>query len=301
MPSPPQIVPAEGALTVFTDGSSLPSPRRGGVGICFVHCDRRGRETHHELVEPGYVGATNNQMELQAVITALREIQSGRLPPQMLEGISKVEVYTDSSYVANNLSNAIYEWPSNGWKTQSGAPVLNGDLWKELVKHYKRVRQSWRIEINWGKGHSASNPHNKTADKLAKQSARAATRSLGKPVAVRRKTTPKATEAGSVQMLGQRLTIRIVGAEAVPLQRGLSRYRYEVMSRGSPFFRCIDFAYSDDPTLRASHTYYVTMGKDNGNPEIVRCHREVGRRQISVSASDAQDESSPPPSGDGQP
>jgi ribonuclease HI len=274
MPGPPQIVPSEDALTVFADGASLPSPRRGGVGIRFVHCDHLGNETFFDFAEPGYTGATNNQMELQAVIAALRAIQGGRLPAHMLAGISKVELFTDSAYVADNVGNAVYEWPSSRWMTRSGAPVLNADLWKELVKQYKRVRQSFRLEIKWGKGHSASNPHNKTADKLAKQSARQATRTLGRPVSVRRKTTSKSTQAGSVEMLGQRLTIRIVTAEPVPSQRGLSRYRYEVVSRGSPFFGSIDFAYSDDPTLRPGHTYYVTMGKDAGNPQIVKCHWE---------------------------
>lgn len=213
-------------------------------------------------------------MELQAVITALRAVQSERLPPHMLKGISKVEVYTDSSYVADNVNNAVYDWPGSRWTARSGAPVLNADLWKELVKQYKRVRQSFRVEIKWGKGHSASNPHNKTADKLAKQSARQATRTLGRPISVRRKTTVQLTQVGSVEMLGQRLTIRIVTAEAVPLQR-LNRYRYEVMSRGSPFYGCIDFAYAEDTMLRPGHTYYVTMGKDAGYPQIVKCHREV--------------------------
>jgi ribonuclease HI len=274
VPGPPQIVPDENALTVFTDGSSLPAPRRGGIGVHFVHTDSVGNETCHDLAEPGYAGASNNQMELQAVITALRTIDSGRLPDEMLEGISKIDVYTDSLYVADHLRNAIYDWPGNSWHTRDGAPVLNADLWKELVKQYKRVRQTFRhVEVSWGKGHSSSNPHNKAADKLAKESARQATRTLGRPVVVRRKKTTAMTKAGSVEMLGQRLTIRIVGAEPVPLQT-LSRYRYEVMSRRSPFYGCIDFAFSDDPMLRPTHTYYVRMGTDSGNPQIVRCFGE---------------------------
>lgn len=58
------IVPAEGALTVFTDGACLLSPRRGGTGVRFVHSDKLGNETVFDLDEPGYAGATNNQMEL---------------------------------------------------------------------------------------------------------------------------------------------------------------------------------------------------------------------------------------------
>jgi ribonuclease HI len=273
VPGPPQIIPDENALTVFTDGACLPAPRRGGVGVHFVHTDSLGNETDFDLDEPGYAGATNNQMELQAVITALRAINAGRLPEHMLEDIAKVKIYTDSLYVSDHTPTAIYDWPGNGWRTREGAPVLNVDLWKELVKQYKKTRQTYRVEIGWGKGHSSSNPHNKTADKLAKQSARKATRTLGGPVVVRRKKTTKRTQAGSVEMLGQRLTIRIITAEPVPRTK-LSRYRYEVMSRGSPFFECADFAYSEDPTLRPTHTYRVRMGTDKGYPQIVRVFGE---------------------------
>lgn len=91
---------------------------------------------------------------------------------------------------------------------------------------------------------------------------------------MRRKKTSRVTQLGSVEMLGQRLTIRIVTAEPVPMQR-VSRYRYEVVSRRSPFYGCVDFVYSDNPTLRPGHTYYVTMGTESGYPQIVKCHREV--------------------------
>lgn len=274
LPGPPYIVAAEDALTAFTDGASLPGPRRGGIGIHFVHSDAIGNETYFDLSEPGYSAATNNQMELEAVITALRVIQLGRLPARMLDGIKKIEIYTDSMYIANQMNSAIYEWPTNGWLTRTGAPVLNADLWKELVKQYKRLKQTMRVEVKWGKGHSSSNPHNKTADKLAKQSARYATRTLDRPVVVRRKKSTRLTQPGSVEMRGQRLTIRIVTAEPVPMQ-SVSRYRYEVMSRHSPFYRSVDFAFSANAMLRPGHTYYVTMGTDAGYPLIVKCHREI--------------------------
>jgi ribonuclease HI len=174
-------------------------PRRGGVGIHFVHTDNVGNERFFDLVEPGYQGATSNQMELQAVITAIQAIQSGRFPADMLEGISKIDVYTDSMYIVSNLNAAIYEWPTNGWRTRSGAPVLNADRWKELVRQYKKLKDIARVEVKWGKGHSSSNPHNKIADKLAKQSARTATRALPRPVAVRRKKSPELTRQGSVE------------------------------------------------------------------------------------------------------
>jgi ribonuclease HI len=274
LPGPPYIVPADDALTAFTDGASLLRPRRGGIGIHFVHCDSIGNETFFDLDESGYAGETNNRMELQAVITALKAILVGRVPAHMLDGITKIDICTDSMYVVSNLNSAIYDWPSNSWMTRAGGPVLNADLWKELVRQYKKLKQTTRVELKWGKGHSATNPHNKTADKLAKQSARRATRTLGRPVAVRRKKSPMSTQQGSVEMRGQRMTIRIITAEFLEIQH-VNRYRYEVMSRRSPFFRCVDFAFSDNPLLRPGHTYYVTMGHDSGYPQIAKCHREM--------------------------
>jgi ribonuclease HI len=223
LPSPPYIIPAEDALTAFTDGASLPGPRRGGIGIHFVHSDSIGNETAFDLDESGYAAGTNNRMELQAVITALKAIQNGRVPANMLDGIKKIDICTDSMYVVSNLNSAIYDWPDNDWTPRSGAPVLNADLWKELVRQYKKLKQTTRVELKWGKGHSTSNPHNKAADTLAKQSARRATRSLGPPVVVRRKKSPKVTQQGSVEMRGQRMTIRIVTVEFLETTLQLAR------------------------------------------------------------------------------
>jgi ribonuclease HI len=252
--------------------STRATPRRRGDSLRSLR--RRRERDGLDFDEPGYAGATNNQMELQAVITALRAINERRVPAHLFSDIRKIDVYTDAIYVVENLSSAIFVWPANAWMTSSGAPVLNAELWKSLVHEYKKLRKSDRVEINWGKGHSANNPHNKAADKLAKASARRPTRVLPGAPSVRRKKTSKALELGSVAMLGQRLTIRVVTAEYLSTQR-VHRYRYEVMSRASRFFGDVDVAYSDDPTLRPGHTYYVTMGDDANLPWIVKRHREV--------------------------
>jgi hypothetical protein len=77
-----------------------------------------------------------------------------------------------------------------------------------------------------------------------------------------------------VPLAGQRLTIRIITADYLKVQH-VHRYRYEVMSRASRAFGNVDFAYSDDPTLRPGHTHYVTMGNEGELPWIAKRHREV--------------------------
>src|SRR4051812_4017995 len=44
----------ERAINVFTDGSSLPAPRRGGTGICFVTAGDDGREVIETIQPQGH-------------------------------------------------------------------------------------------------------------------------------------------------------------------------------------------------------------------------------------------------------
>lgn len=252
----------------------LPHPRRGGIGIRFVRTDGVGNERVFDHIEPGFTGATNNQMELKAVSVALRLIDAGKLPAGMLDNPRKIDIITDSQYVADNLRNALFEWSTNRWSRYSGAPVLNVDLWKDVTREYKKVARSSRLELKWGKGHSGSNPHNKIADQLAKQSAREANRVLNPSLTVRRKKTDKVVDPGSVPMLGQRLTIRIISTDYLREHR-LYRHRYEVMSKKSPYRGNVDFAVSSDPRIAPNHTYYVTMNRDSNNPQIVKLIREI--------------------------
>jgi ribonuclease HI len=268
------IVPADGSVTVFTDGSSLPAPRRGGIAVRFVYTDALGHETAWDMSELGFPGATNNQMELLAVITALREIQSRRFPAAILDASSRIDIYTDSQYVANNIGSAMFGWPRDRWMTRDGRPVENADLWKDLVRELLKVRKIKRTEILWAKGHSRDNPHNAAVDKLAKESARRPIRAPLAHVGVRRKKTTNKVEVGSVEMRGQRLMIRIITAQYLPTQR-VHKLRYEVMSRGSPFYRRVDFAYTTDPRIREGHTYRVRMNSDQAYPQIAKCFGEV--------------------------
>jgi len=63
----------ENALNIYTDGSSLPHPRSGGIRIRFVTDDAQGEEVIENVELPGYKNATNNQMELYACVAALKE------------------------------------------------------------------------------------------------------------------------------------------------------------------------------------------------------------------------------------
>lgn len=262
----------EEAVTIYTDGSSYSGPRRGGVGVVYVTVDDSGHERVDEYPLPGYAGATNNQMELRACTDALMALVTRRAPIDPSK-YKKIVVRTDSKYVADNIYSARYVWPSAGWKTRDGNPVLNAGLWKELVRTAGRAHR--RVEFEWVKG-DKTDPHNKVADRLAKRSAELQTDQRVSVVKARRKKSSRSTELGSVHMLGQRATIHIITDEYLPVQQ-CNVYRYEVMSKASPFYGCVDIIYAEAGVapMSANHTYYVRFNDDTRRPRVLKVFREV--------------------------
>lgn len=109
-------------------------------------------------------GATNQQMELQAAISALYFVQ-GQIDSSESFTMSdeKIKVYTDSAYIANCYKQNWYKaWRMNGWLNTKKEPVANKDLWEALVPFFYKPN----VEIIKVKGH-ASNVGNQIADKLA--------------------------------------------------------------------------------------------------------------------------------------
>jgi ribonuclease HI len=265
--------PEEDALNIYTDGSMLPAPRRGGTGIIFILLDRSGTEEVYEPPTAGYMGATNNQMELQACVDALRlaTAQNPRFDPRTYR---KIVVFTDSLYVADNYQTAMFTWSKNGWSKKNGAPVENAMQWRDLVRLIlKASKRGKRVDIRWVPGKKS--PRTRSVDKLAKKAAKAAADRQLVPARVRRKRTSKALERGSVKMDGQRLTIRVTKTEFQLLHR-LTKCWYEVLSAKSAFRGYFDVIYAAETIdLRAGHCYHVRVNKDTEDPRVVKVFREV--------------------------
>src|SRR5688500_11379190 len=105
-------------LYIYTDGSSFHKPRKGGMGIRYIYLDRDELEHRIDIEVMGHEGATNNQMELKAVIEGLKEIKNQEIPINY----SFIEVRTDSRYVVDNKNRAIYTWSKNKWLNFNGKP-----------------------------------------------------------------------------------------------------------------------------------------------------------------------------------
>ena len=78
-------------VTIYTDGGCRPNPGPGGWGAVLLYSGRDPLE-----LSGGKKEATNNRMELIAAIEALGA----------LEGPHRVEIYTDSTYVRQGIT----EW-----------------------------------------------------------------------------------------------------------------------------------------------------------------------------------------------
>lgn len=249
----------EDAIHIFTDGSSKPKPRRGGIGFLVVAVQQGGLEQRFEFSPPGFPAATNNQMELQACIEALKFLRGSRSRIDTGD-YRKIVVHTDSMYIVENLDRATFGWPAQGWKKRTGQPVRNAKQWKELTG--LRRNMGMRVDIRWVKGKSSEST--KAADRLAKSSAE---RPLSLPLrgtSPRRKNTNQIAVAGSVPVHGQVEVVRIISADWEPLSR-LTVYRYELVA--GDLEGEADFASSREH-LRSGHTFKVRFNEDPANPQF---------------------------------
>lgn len=133
-------------IQIHTDGACLGNPGPGGWGALLRW------NAHERELAGGEPDTTNNRMELQAVIEALR----------CLKRSCDIDIYTDSQYVQKGISEWITGWKARGWRTASKAPVKNADLWQMLDAEVARHRIQW----HWVKGH-AGHEFNERADELA--------------------------------------------------------------------------------------------------------------------------------------
>lgn len=134
-------------VTIYTDGACSGNPGPGGWGALLLAGNRK-----RELCG-GEPQTTNNRMEMMAVIEALSALKKR----------CQVDLYTDSTYVRNGVTQWMDNWKANGWRTAARKPVKNQDLWQALDAVLEGHDVSW----HWVRGHSGD-PGNERADELAR-------------------------------------------------------------------------------------------------------------------------------------
>ncbi len=130
-------------ITIYTDGSALGNPGRGGYGVVLIS------GPHRKELSAGYRLTTNNRMELMAACVALEALR--------FEG-SNVTLYSDSKYVVEAVNQRwLMSWERTGFKGKK-----NPDLWMRFLRIYRKHN----VRFVWVKGH-AETVENNRCDQLA--------------------------------------------------------------------------------------------------------------------------------------
>ena len=133
-------------VIIYTDGACRGNPGPGGWGA-LIKFDAAEKE-----IFGGQPDVTNNQMELTAAIEGLAALKERCC----------VELFTDSKYVMDGITQWIQNWKKNNWRTAAKKDVKNKELWQKLDKLISQHQVKW----HWVKGHSGD-AGNETADLLA--------------------------------------------------------------------------------------------------------------------------------------
>lgn len=139
MPGRPEVI-------IYTDGSCQGNPGPGGWGAILKY----GK--HERQLSGGEKDTTNNRMELQAALEALRALTEP----------CRVTLFTDSEYLKKGITEWMPNWKRRNWR-RKGGKLANVDLWMKLDEEILRHEIYWR----WVRGH-AGNAMNEQVDKLAR-------------------------------------------------------------------------------------------------------------------------------------
>jgi ribonuclease HI len=149
------------AVKIYTDGSAIPNPGQGGIGIVVEYPDSFTLDNVE--ISEGYFESTNNRMELIACITALRWLREN----ESFLKITRAIIITDSDYLYSNYGYAQY-WKKDNWINQYGKPYENKDIWDLFLRERQKIH--FHNEIKWEKG--KTKPVLNRVDSLAKQGAK---------------------------------------------------------------------------------------------------------------------------------
>lgn len=146
-------------IDVFTDGSCMKKYKTiCGYGIYFPN-----KELPNISRTFKYPPLTNQRAELYAIYVAVVTIK------KHIPNFRTINIYTDSAYSINTLTDWMYKWVHNGWKTAGQQPVMNTDIIMKLYDVISKRRN--KIKFTHVRSHTgkqdALSLGNEMADKLA--------------------------------------------------------------------------------------------------------------------------------------
>src|SRR4051794_30645795 len=138
-------------VRLFTDGACSGNPGPGGWAYILQH-PASGQTLDASGAEPA---TTNNRMELMGVIEGLASL---RRP-------CRVELITDSQYVAKGVAEWMPRWKSQGWQRRGGGRlrrVMNVAFWQRVDALIARHA----VTVTHVLGHNG-HPENEACDRMA--------------------------------------------------------------------------------------------------------------------------------------
>lgn len=149
-------------IHIFCDGAAVPNPGVGGWGVAIY---RDAVEIDQAL--GGDPEATNNQMELTAILNAIEK--ANQLLKQTGDAVT---IWCDSQYCVNGCNEWRHGWKAKGWQRggDNAKPenriLQNADLWKAIDQALVDASTLGEVSIKWVKGHVGI-AGNERADELA--------------------------------------------------------------------------------------------------------------------------------------
>ena len=141
-------------IVINTDGACSGNPGPGGYGVLLQRMVN-GQEVKRLTCFGHKLDTTNNQMELMAVVVALRKLSSDEPVPILIR--------TDSEITAKGINEWLLGWLANGGRNAKNKPIANWDLWSEIAA---MMGNGLNVQAKWVKGH-AGDLGNEVANKLA--------------------------------------------------------------------------------------------------------------------------------------
>ena len=131
-------------IEIYCDGSAKANGTKdnvAGFGVCVLVPDqgrKSGAHIEYDYKEQ-HIGATNNQMELRALLHALG-LAINRYEKE------KVLIKSDSAYCVNMFNDWIYKWHANGWKRPGNKEIENLGIIKQIWEYCKIDYPNFRVE-----------------------------------------------------------------------------------------------------------------------------------------------------------
>jgi len=251
------------AIHIFTDGSAINNPGgEGGLAVVVSYPEHLQREDE-VIFETGYLETTNNRMELLACIRALEWIRSNH---PCWRDVTRVQIVTDSKYVADNVSYRARTWKKNGWRNRHGEPMENADLWKQILSAHQKAG----IKVDFVQTPGKSAPILKITDKAAKE---ARSRGLEVDRGFRPGTISRSMVRGGARRFpanGQEALIRPYRKKI--MCTGEEKIRFDMLSDDGQFYVACFYAFVT-PTMAAElhrqNGYRVRFNDNLHYPRIV--------------------------------